>query len=196
MNNGAQADEFSPAGKAGAIKWLETLQENYRSGNWTREQYEYRLKVLLMAGDLDCEEHEAALKFNPRHLEESLASHSSQDMQRMAYHVARRLLRQQLNQAGVNLDVGNKALIAAVVELAQAGLKARELALELEVWKTSDKFHPIQPAQIVRALEQNAAQLRLDASTGLPTSESVREAISKLAIEEPNLFAVASPIDP
>lgn len=198
------------------MDWLKKLQEKYKAGKLTKEQYEAKVKDLLDDGDLDQAEYDEALEFDPKATGEKLI-YSEEDMQRMAHNVARRTLRQELKKAGLELDVDNKGLIAAVVQLAKTGKEsdgkgatateqeiaqlrkdaaklkplekqAKDLSLEVAVLKSAGRFQPHNAAQVVRALGDYSDLIEFDDETGLPTQKSVTAVISKLAKAEPNLF--------
>lgn len=199
------------------MEWLKKLQEKYKAGKLTKEQYEAKVKELLDDGDLDQAEHDEALTYDPKADTGDKLIYSEEDMQRMAHNVARRTLRQELKKAGVEIDVDNKGLVAAVVQLAKTGKesdgkgatateqelaqlrkdaakasalapKLKDLALENAVLKAAGKHQPHNPAQVVRALTDYADLIDFDDETGIPDSKSVQAAIGKLAKAEPNLF--------
>jgi hypothetical protein len=198
------------------MEWLKKLQEKYKAGKLTKEQYDAKVKELLEDGDLDQAEHDEALEFDPKATGEKLI-YSEEDMQRMAHNVARRTLRQELKKAGLELDVDNKGLVAAVVQLAKTGKesdgkgatateqeiaqlrkdvaklkpleeKAKDLSLEVAVLKSAGRYQPHNAAQVVRALADYADLIEFDDESGLPVPKSVTAVISKLAKAEPNLF--------
>ncbi|TVX92214.1 hypothetical protein [Paenibacillus agilis] len=202
------------------MEWLKRLQEKYRAGKLTKEQYEAKVKDLLEDGDLEQAEYDEALEFDPKEPEGGKLIYSEEDMQRMAINVANRKLRQELKKQGVEIDADNKGLITAVAALAKTGQESdgkgatateqeiaqlrkdaakvktleastKNLSLEVAVLKSAGKYQPHNPAQVVRAMSDYADLIEFDDETGLPTQKSVQGVISKLAKTEPNLFKTA-----
>lgn len=202
---------------------LKILQEKYKAGKLTKEKYEAKVKELLEDQDLDQAEYDGALTFDPKDDGDKLI-YSESDMQSMAHNVARRTIRQELKKVGLDIDVDNKGLIAAVVQLAKTGKEsdgkgatateqeivqlrkdaakvktlesqAQDLALENAVLKSAGTHQPHNPAQVVRALSDYKDLIEYDDESGLPTAKSVKNVISKLAKTEPNLFKTPSSQD-
>jgi hypothetical protein len=199
------------------MDWLKRLQEKYRAGKLTKAQYEEKVKELLDDQDINQEEYDKALQFDPKAPEGGELIYSQEDMDRMAVNVARRLIRKEFKAAGIDLDVDNKGLLAHIVglvkdagkgdgkgasvdekELAQLrkdaakakvlGEKLKDLALENAVLRNANgPYTPVNPNQVVRALKDYADEIEYD-ENDVPEKRSVDLVLRKLAKAEPNLF--------
>jgi len=132
---------------------------------------------------------------------------------------ARALVRKELRDAGVDIsEIKPQELLAKVAEMAAAGsgkeketdkeilnlrkkaaladtLETSNKALTIEnaVLKAAGKLNPVNPAQVVRALNADYADLLdFDEETGQLDPKSVNKAIKKIAEVEPNLFKTAT----
>ncbi|NIK67927.1 SHOCT domain-containing protein [Paenibacillus sp. BK720] len=199
------------------MDWLKKLQEKYKAGKITKEQYDAKVKDLLDDGDLDQAEYDDALKYDPKADTGDKLIYSQADMDHMAINVGRRTLRQALKKAGIELDVENRGLVDEVVKLVKIGKESdgkgstateqeiaqlrkdagktktletqvKDLSLQNAVLQTAGRYQPHNPAHIVRAMGEYEDQLDFDDETGLPTARSVQAVISKLAKQEPYLF--------
>jgi len=205
------------------MDWLKKLQEKYKAGKLTKEQYAAKVKELLEDGDLTQEEHDDALAYDPQ--ESDKAIYTEADMQSMAYSVAHRMLRKELKKAGLDLDVSKAELVSTLVGLAKTGkesegkgatateqeiaqlrkdagkvakLEARvkDLGLHNAVMKQAAKYNPHSLAQVVRALGDYEDLIEYDDETGLPNDRSINSVLSKLTKTEPNLFQAPNGQDP
>lgn len=201
------------------MDWLKRLQQKYRDGKLTKEQYDAKVAELLADGDLTQDEHDKALEFDPKAPEGGELIYSEEDMQRMAHNVARRTLRQALKKVGVELDVDNKGLLDKVAELVKVGVdgggkgndgkgdpeevtklkakvqtlegRVKDLGLQNSVLTAAKTFNPVNSVQVVRALSDYEDLIEYD-DNGVPERRSVESALRKLVKAEPNLFTPAA----
>jgi hypothetical protein len=196
------------------MDWLKKLQEKYRAGKLTKEQYDAKVADLLADEDLTQDEHDKALEFNPKAPEGGELIYSQEDVDRMAVNVARRIIRKEFKTAGVELDVDNKGLLAHIVGLAKGdgkkegtvteaeltqlrkdagkaksmGDKLKDLSLENAVLRNAGgQYTPVNPNQVVRALRDYVDEIEYD-ENDVPDKRSVDLVLRKLAKAEPNLF--------
>jgi hypothetical protein len=198
---------------------LKKLQKDYQAGKLTAAQYKAAVKDLLDDEELDQDQHDEALEFDP---EEGGGKdkliYSQADMDGAIMKKARQLVRKELRDAGVDVsEIKPQELLAKVAEMAAAGsgkeketdkeltnlrkkaaladtLETSNKALTIEnaVLKAAGKLNPVNPAQVVRALNADYADLLdFDEETGLLDPKSVSKAIKKVAEAEPNLFKTA-----
>lgn len=196
------------------MDWLKKLQERYRAGKLTKEQYDAKVAEGLEDEVLNQEEHDAALKFDPKAPEGGELIYSQEDVDRIVVTKSRTLLRKELKAAGIELDVDNKGLLAHIVglvkgeqgkegviteaELAQLrkdagkakslGDKLKDLSLENAVLRNAGgQYTPINPIGVVRALRDYADEIEYD-ENDVPDKRSVDLVLRKLAKAEPYLF--------
>lgn len=161
---------------------LKALQEKYRKGEITKDEYLKRLKELLDGEDIDQAAYDEAKDFDPGDPEDKPV-YSQKDVDRMIVKKALGLVRRTLKDAGVEIDATNKELLAKVTDLVKAGEgkeppkdsdlqkqlteatkklaklepaanRVHDLELENEVLKMSGEFKPVDPSgkQVVRAI--------------------------------------------
>lgn len=197
------------------MDWLKRLQEKYKAGKLTKEQYDAKVAELLADGDVTQEEHDKALEYNPKAPDGGELIYSQEDVDRMAVNVARRIIRKEFKAAGIDLDVDNKGLLAHIVNLAKGdgkegakgvteaelaqlrkdagkakelGGKLKDLSLENAVLRSAGgQYTPVNPNQVVRALRDYADEIEYD-ENDVPDKRSVDLVLRKLAKDEPNLF--------
>lgn len=197
------------------MDWLKKLQERYRAGKLTKDQYEAKVAEGLEDEVLTQDEHDTALKFDPKAPEGGELIYSQEDVDRIVITKSRTLLRKELKAAGIEVEVDNKGLLAHVVnllkgegkegangvteaELAQLrkdagkakdlGNKLKDLSLENAVLRNAGgQYTPVNPNQVVRALRDYADEIDYD-ENDVPDTRSVDMVLRKLAKAEPNLF--------
>jgi hypothetical protein len=200
-------------------KKLKKLQADYAAGKITKQQYQQAVKELLDAEEIDQEDHDKALQFQPEGDEDDdqhdKPIYTQADMDRAVLKKARSLVRKTLREAGVDLsDVSNADLLDTLVDRVKAGegkekvddkqlttlrkkaekvdaleAKLQKLTIENAVLLAAGKYNPHNPAQVVRALQADYADLiEIDDETGEIDRKSVDRAIARLAKSEPNLF--------
>lgn len=202
-------------------KKLKKLQADYASGKLTKAQYQAAVKALLDDEEIDQDDHDKALEFQPDDDDDQdKAIYTQSDMDRAVLKKARSLVRKTLREAGVDLtDVSNADLLDALVsrvkdtdgkgdktddkQLAALRKKAdkadsleaqvKKLTIENAVLSAAGKYNPHNPAQVVRALQADYADLiEIDEETGQIDRKSVDNAIKRVAKIEPNLFKQAT----
>lgn len=199
---------------------LKKLQKDYQAGKITAEEYKTKLTALLTDEDIDQDQHDEALEFDPEEGGEgNKLIYSQADMNAAIMKKARQLVRKELRDAGVDVsEIKPQELLAKVAEMAAAGSgKEKEtdkellglrkkaaaydalepankaLTIENAVLKAAGKLNPVNPAQVVRALNADYADLLdFDEETGQLDPKSVSKAIKKIAEVEPNLFKTAT----
>lgn len=202
-----------------AMNDLKKLQADYKAGKLTKAQYEEAVKELLDDEEIDQEQHDEALEYDPADDEGGdKPIYTQADMDRVVVKKARQLVKQQLKNAGVELEgVKPKDLLAKVVELVQAGTTAAEnegdlqkevqqlrakaakldetssslkaAVVENAVLKSAGKYSPVSPAQVVRALNADYKDLlEYDEDSGALIPKSVDKALKRIKEAEPNLF--------
>jgi hypothetical protein len=199
------------------MDWLKKLQAKYRAGKLTKERYEAEVKQLLEDGDVNQDEHDRALEFDPKAPEGGELIYSQEDVDKMAVNVARRLIRKEFKTAGIELDVDNKGLMAHLVGLIKDGgkgelkpgqidekdlaalrkkaenadsLAAQLRSLTLHVTVLENAKDAPYPKQIVRAMSDYEDEIDFD-DNGAPDKRSVEVVLRKLKKAEPNLFTPA-----
>lgn len=199
------------------------LQADFKAGKITKAQYEAAVAELLEEDHLDQAQHDTALEYSPEDgAGDENYIYTQADMDRVVVKKSRQMLRKQLNEAGLVLEgVNSNDLLAKVVELAQAGTNAGKSDTELQqkltaaeakavkfdalnsrmqattienaVLKSAGKLNPINPTQVVRALNADYTDLlEYDEETGALLPESVERALKRIAKAEPNLFNVTT----
>lgn len=200
------------------MDWLKRLQEKYRAGKLTKEQYDAKVKELLDEQELTQDEYDKALEFNPKAPEGGELIYSQEDVDRIVITKAKSLIRKEFKAAGIDLDVDNKGLMAHIVNLAKGdgkegakgvteaelaqlrkdagkaktlGDKLKDLSLENAVLRSAGgQYTPVNPNQVVRALRDYADEIEYD-ENDVPEKRSVDLVLRKLAKAEPNLFKQA-----
>lgn len=195
---------------------LKKLQNAYKSGKLTKEQYEKAVKELLDEEELTQEEYDDALDFEPEEGSDKLI-YSQADVDRVVLRKAQQKVKAILKEAGVETDdLSKKDFFPKLAELVKAGngkgepaadekelaqlrakadkyekLKAKTETLELEnsVIKTAGKFSPYNVSQVVRALNLDYKDLlEYDDESGVLDQKSVVKAVKRIVAAEPNLF--------
>ncbi|GKU79298.1 hypothetical protein [Paenibacillus sp. L3-i20] len=196
------------------MDWLKKLQERYRAGKITKDVYDAKVAEGLEDEVINQEEHDAALKFDPKAPEGGELIYSQEDVDRIVVTKSRTLLRKELKAAGIELDVDNKGLMAHVVNLVKGekgkegvvtevelatlrkdaskakalGDQLKNLTLENAVLRNvGGQYTPVNPNQVVRALRDYADEIEYD-EYDVPEKRSVELVLRKLAKAEPNLF--------
>lgn len=197
------------------MDWLKKLQERYRSGKLTKEQYNQKVADGLEDEVLNQEEHDAALKFDPKAPEGGDLIYSQEDVNRIVITKSRSVLRKALKDAGIDLgDVDNKGLMDHVVNLVKGDGKKPDGITEAEVAKlradagkaktigeqlkglllenavlknASGKYTPVNANQVVRALRDYDDEIEYD-DNDVPVKGSIDALLKRIAKAEPNLF--------
>jgi hypothetical protein len=203
------------------MKKLKKLQKDLQAGKITAEEYQTKLQQLLDDEDIDQEEYDEAKDFEAEDDEddpEDKLIYSQSDVDRIVKKKANQEIRKALRDAGVDLTgVGNKQISEKLLEMVKAGLdkgstadekelgdlrrKAdlldgltasnKKLTMENAVLKAAGKYNPINPAQVVRALDDYKDLLEFDDEDGSLLPKSVEKALKRVAQAEPNLFNAA-----
>lgn len=193
---------------------LEKLQADFASGKITAAEYASKLQALLDEETITQEEHDEAASYDPGDSDEK-PIYTQSDMDTAIVKKARALIRQHLKKAGVDVsDLKPQELLSVVADLAAAGTEKeketdtelkelrrkaaafdqlesanRTLTVENAVLKAAGKYDPVNPAQVVRALNADYSHLLdFDEETNALDPKSVTRAIKQIAAEEPNLF--------
>jgi hypothetical protein len=194
---------------------LKKLQADYRAGKLTKVQYDAAVKALLDDEELTQEEHDDALEFDPEEGGSEKPIYTQADMDATVVKKARQMVKKAAKEAGIELtDVAPRDLINHIAGLAATGsgkqkdsdkevvelrrkaslydqLEPQNKALVVEnaVLKAAGKLNPVNPAQVVRALNADySGLLEFDDETGALDPKSVTKAIKRIAEAEPNLF--------
>lgn len=198
---------------------LKKLQKQLTDGKITQEQYAAAVADLLEDEDITQEEHDEALEFEPEDEDNEKPIYTQSELDATVVKKARALIKKAARDAGIDLsDKKPQELIDAVMELAAAGTgkeketdqelkdlrkqaaKANELetanrtlVVENAVLKGAGKLNPVNPAQVVRALNADYSDLlEYDDETGALDPKSVSKALQRIAKLEPNLFKTAA----
>ncbi|XJZ25958.1 hypothetical protein ACF5W4_11150 [Bacillota bacterium Lsc_1132] len=194
---------------------LKKLQSDYRAGKLTKAQYEAAVKELLDGEDINQEEHDDALEFDPEEGGNEKPIYTQSEMDAAIVKKARALVKKAAREAGLELqDVAPRDLINHIAGLAATGSgkqqegdkevaelrrkaslydqlepQNKSLVVENAVLKAAGKYNPVNPSQVVRALNADySGLLEFDDETGSLDSKSVSKAIKRIAEAEPNLF--------
>lgn len=194
---------------------LKSLQKDYQAGKLTKEQYDAAVADLLSDEDITQEEHDDALEFDPEEGGGEKPIYTQSELNAVVVKKARALIKKAAKEAGLDVsEIKPQELLARVAELAVAGTgKAPEtdeelknlrkkavaydqlepankaLVVENAVLKAAGKLNPVNPNQVVRALNADYAELlEYDEETGQLDPKSVSKAIKRIAEVEPNLF--------
>lgn len=198
------------------MKELKKLQDAYKAGKLTKEQYSKAVKDLLDEEELTQEEYDEAVDYDPKG-DDDTAIYSQADVDRIVLRKAQQKVKQILKDAGVDVEsVPKKDLFTKLAELAKNGNAGDELtvdqkeladlrtkvkglddltatnqklAVENAVLKASGKYQPYNANQVVRALNLDYTDLlEYDDETGTLNQKSVDKALKRIATAEPNLF--------
>ena len=195
---------------------LKKLQNAYKAGKLTKEQYQKAVKELLDEEELTQEEYDDAVEFDPKG-DDDTAIYSQADVDRIVLRKAQQKVKQILKDAGVDVnDLPKKDLFTKLAEIVKNGnagddltvdqkeladlrnkvkglgdLTAtnQKLAVENAVLKAAGKYQPYNANQVVRALNLDYSDLlEYDDETGALNQKSVEKALKRIAAAEPNLF--------
>jgi hypothetical protein len=193
---------------------IKALQKRLEKEEITKAEYAAQLQDLLDDEAIDQDAFDEAKDFEP---EEDEKIYSQAEMDAAILMKARTMVKKELKKAGYDLtDVQNKDLLSEVSKIAQiakekGNLDASEqeiadlrnaaksaeklqgtvgrLTIENTVLKSAGKYNPVNPAQIVRALNADYAdKLEYDEDEQLIPA-SVDRALKAVQKAEPNLFA-------
>jgi hypothetical protein len=216
-NTRADSRRASYCRKGDAMNELKKLQNKYKAGKLTKEQYEAAVKELLNDEELDQEAYDEALEYDPK--EEGGGEnliYSQEDVNQIVLRKGRSLVKKVLRDAGVDLTgVENKDLMAKLTAIAKTAvekgnldaneqeisdlraaskklqsLEANHSQLEVEnaVLKAAGKYNPVNPSQVVRALNYDYKDLLEFDDDNQLVAKSVDKALKRVAEAEPNLF--------
>jgi hypothetical protein len=196
------------------MKKLLKLQADYKAGKLTKAQYDAAVADLLADETIDQDEHDEALEFDPEDGDEPL-KYTQSEVDSFIVKKARDMVRKAAREAGLDVkEIKPQELLTKVAEMAAAGSgkeqetdaevtalrkkaaafdvmepKHSALVVENAVLKTASKYEPVNPAQVVRALNADYKDLlEFDEETGALDPKSVQKAIKRIATVEPNLF--------
>ena len=191
---------------------LKKLQEQYVKGEITAAEYTTKVGQLLTDGDIDQEQHDEALDYDPEH---ERPQYSQADVDAMIASRAVRMVRKALKDGGVSVDADNKTLLATIAEKLKTAAdgktslsdddqkkltaatdkataleeKLKDLAIENAVLKSAGTYNPVNPTQVVRAIRLDYMDdIDYDETTGVVDAKSVARALKKVHGTEPNLF--------
>jgi hypothetical protein len=195
-------------------KQIKRLQKLLTDGKISQEEYAEQLQELLDDNIIKQEDFDGAKDFEPES-DDDKPIYSQADFDRSLVSKARKMVKKALTDAGVDLTgIENKDLLTTFGSLALQGQKKgalsvdekqladlqkkaasfdqlqpqlKGLTIENEVLKAAGKFNPVNPKQVVRALDDYKELLEYDEDDVLVAS-SVEKALKKLATAEPNLF--------
>jgi len=202
-------------------KQIKRLQKLLTDGKITAAEYTADLQELLDDELIEQADFDGAKDFEVED-EDNKPIYSQADFDRQLLPKARKMVKKALSDAGVSMDdVENKDLLTTFASLALQGQKkgslsvdeagvvalqkkaqqfdtlqpqVKALTLENAVLKAAGQYNPLNPKQVVRALEDYADLLEYDEDEKL-VSTSIEKALKKLAEAEPNLFKSADPGD-
>ena len=92
---------------------LKKLQEKYVKGEITAAEYTAQVGQLLTDGDIDQDQHDEALDYDPEH---ERPQYSQADVDAMIASRAIRMVRKALKDGGVTVDADNKTLLTSIAE--------------------------------------------------------------------------------
>jgi hypothetical protein len=198
-------------------KQIKRLQKLLTDGKIDLQEYKEQLQELLDDEIIKQEDFDGAKDFEPEN-EDDKPIYSQADFDRSLVAKARKMVKKALTDAGVDLEgVENKDLLNTFANLALTGQKKgdlsvdekqvndlqkkakafddlqpqlKSLTIENAVLKAAGDFKPVNPKQVVRALDDYKEYLEYDEDDVLVPS-SFDKALKKLATAEPNLFTSA-----
>lgn len=202
------------------MKTIKRLQKQLADGKITPEEYQEQIQDLLDDEAISQEEFEEAKDFEVE--TDDKAIYTQADVDRMIMTKARKLVKKALTDAGADVsDIENKDLLTTVGTLALQGQKkgslsvdetelndlkkkaksfddlqpqVKQLTLENAVLKAAGSYNPVNPKQVVRALNDYSDMLEYDEDDKL-VEKSVTKALKRLSEAEPNLFTSAGEDD-
>lgn len=195
-------------------KQIKRLQKLLTDGKIDQAEYAEQLQELLEDNIVTQEDFDGAKEFKPVN-EDDKPIYSQADVDAMIVPKARKMVKKALSDAGVDLTgIENKDLLNSFGTLAlqgqkkgnltvdEAGLadlqkkakafddlqpKVKGLTMENAVLKAAGTYNPLNPKQVVRALDDYSNLLDYDEDENLDP-KSVDRALSALVKAEPNLF--------
>ena len=96
---------------------IKKLQEKYLKGELTAAAYAEEVAKLLADGDIDQEQHDEAMDYDPEH---ERPQYSQADVDAMITSKAVRMVRKVLKDNGIAIDADNKTLLSTVAEKLKA----------------------------------------------------------------------------
>lgn len=193
---------------------LKKLQEKYLKGELTEQEYATQVRQLLTDGDIDQEQHDEALDYDPEY---ERPQYSQAEVDAMITSKAVRMVRKALKDNGIQIDADNKTLLTTVAkklknaadgktqlseddqkalttannQVATLEAKVKDLAIENAVLKSAGTYTPVNPTQVVRAIRLDYMDdIDYDDTTGMVDAKSVARTLKKVYNSEPNLFKV------
>lgn len=198
-------------------KHIKRLQTKLQAGKITADEYMEQLAELLEDELVTKEEHDDAKDFEVEDPNDK-PIYSQADFDRSIVAKARQMVKKALTSKGVDIEkVDKKDLLDHFAEMALQGQKKgnlsvdeqelaalqvkaksadvlqpkiQQLTIENAVLKAAGKYNPVNPKQVVRALDDYSDLLEYDEDDVL-VGKSVETALAKLAKAEPNLFQSA-----
>lgn len=195
---------------------LRKLQERYLKGELTKKQYEEEVKKLLDDETLDQDTYDDAMDYDPDY---ERPKYSQADVDSTVAKKAVKMVRKALKDAGVSIEADDKSLLSTVAEKLKTGAstdgsgnngadnqelqnlrtkaarvddltaQCKKLIIENAVLKEAGKYNPVNPAQVVRAINSDYLDgIDFDEETGTADAKSISRAIRKVHDAEPNLF--------
>ena len=203
-------------------KHIKRLQTKLQAGKITAEEYAEQLAELLEDELVSQEEHDEAKEFEVDDPNDK-PIYSQADFDRSIVAKARQMVKKALTTKGVDLEkVDKKELLDHFADLALQGQKKgnlsvdeqelaalqvkakaaetlqpkiQQLTIENAVLKAAGKYNPVNPKQVVRALDDYSDLLEYD-DDDVIVGKSVETALAKLAKTEPNLFKAVDETTP
>lgn len=198
-------------------KQIKRLQKLLTENKIDLAEYKEQLQELLDDEIIKQEDFDQAKDFEPVN-EDDKPIYSQEDVNRMITSKARQMVKKALRDAGVDTEgVENKELLTTFGNLALQGQKkgsltvdekevadlkkkaksyddlqpqVKKLTIENAVLKSAGELNPLNPKQVVRALDDYKEYLEYDEDENL-VPKSVDRALKELAKAEPNLFKTA-----
>lgn len=198
-------------------KQIKRLQKLLTDGKITQAEYTEQLQELLDDKIIQQADFDGAKDFEVEN-EDDKPIYTQEDFDRQIVIKSRKMVKKALTDAGVTMDdVENKDLLTTFASMALQGQKKgnltldeaeatklqkkaqqfdnlqpkmKALTLENAVLKAAGTYNPLNPKQVVRALEDYKELLEYDEDEQL-VGKSVDKALKKLAEAEPNLFKAA-----
>ncbi|WP_332648882.1 hypothetical protein [Lysinibacillus sp. 54212] len=202
-------------------KFIKRLQKLLSEGKIDLQEYQAQLQELLDDETINQELYDAAKDFKPESKDDE-PIYTQSDVDRMIMVKARKMVKKALTDAGVDTDnIDNKDLLTTFGDLALQGQKKgslsvdeaqlnelqkkakaydtlqpqlKGLTIENEVLKAAGVYNPVNPKQVVRALDDYKDLLEYDEDDVL-VPKSVERALKKLSEAEPNLFTAVDGAD-
>lgn len=198
---------------------LRKLQERYLKGELTKAQYEAEVKKLLDDEILDQDAYDDALEYDPDYERPKYSQADvDSTVAKKAVKMVRKALKDAgvtieaddktlLSKVAETIKAGSSSTGnegdggSGIDETELANLKAKaersdtlaaqckKLIIENAVLKEAGKYNPVNPAQVVRAINSDYLEsIEFDEENGTADAKSVSRAIRKVHDAEPNLF--------